>query len=273
MGRAAARCCRSDGVPLEDLTFDISSAAGWYSSIAGVLAGFALLAILLPLDHEAESDEEHAALPVVAMTCAFFSLLLLSFSYAVLAGRTDEAEQAVAAHEQLLLGAAMGLSSLLLLLALHTLLLTYGRNRAVFQPARRIILVAMALLGPTVVVALQFANALDIERVRLASEETPQCGWGGMPTGVWVNLAITLVALVAIVVLALAKDRLPRRADAASTVARGVLGFTVLVLLWTAMVVPLLSTELLRSPAFEHITLILTSVAAVAVAATAWAAR
>lgn len=258
---------------LEDLTFDIPSAAGWYSSIAGVLAGFALLAILIPLDHEAESDDEHAALPVIVMTCAFFSLLLLSFSYAVLSGRTDSAEQVVAAHEQLLLGAAMGLSSLLLLLALHTLLLTYGRNRAAFQPARQIILVAMALLGPLVVVALQFANALDIERVRLASEQDPDCPFGGMPTGVWVNLALTMLALLVICGLAVAHRRIPHRADAASAVARGVLGFTVLVVLWTAIVVPLLSTDLLRSPAFEHIILLLTSAAAVAVAATAWAGR
>lgn len=232
-----------------------------------------MLAVLLPLDHEAESDDENSAVPVVVMTCAFFFLLLLSFSYAVLAGRTGEAEQALAAHEQLLLGASMGLSSLLLLLALHTLLGTYGRNRAVFRPARQITSVAMAFLGPVVVVALQFSNALDIERVRLDADDTPECALGGMPTGVWVNLAISTVALVAISVLALARRRIPRHANAANHVARGVLGFTVVVVVWTAMVVPLLSTDMLTSPVFEHVTLVVTSGAAIAVAATAWSGR
>lgn len=258
---------------LEDLTFDIPSAAGWYSSVAGVLAGFALLAILLPLDHEAESDDEQSAVPVVVMTCAFFCLLLLSLSFAVLAGRTDEAEQALAAHEQLLLGSSMGLSSLLMLLALHTLLDTYGSNRAVFRPAQQITLVAMAFLGPLVVVALQFANALDIERVRLNTQDTPECAWGGMPTGVWINLAITLVTLMAITTLALVHRRIPRSQDAASRVARGVLGFTVLVVMWTAIVVPLLPSDVLTSPVFEHIALVLTAGAAAAVAATAWSGR
>ena len=38
---------------LSSLDFDIAASAGWYSVIAGLLAGFALLSILLPLDHEA----------------------------------------------------------------------------------------------------------------------------------------------------------------------------------------------------------------------------
>lgn len=258
---------------LEDLAFDIPSAAGWYSSIAGVLAGFALLAILLPLDHEAETGDERSADPVVVMTCAFFSLLLLSFSYAILSGRTDDAAQALAAHEQLLFGASMGLSSLLLLLGLHTVLVSYGRNRMVFLPAREIILVAMALLGPLVIVAMQFSNALDIEAARLAADDDPDCGPAGLPTGVWVNLTITVIAFVAIGTLAVARDRIPRRARAATWVARGTLGFTVVVVVWTAVVVPLLANSVLSSPAFEHVTLALTSGAAVVVAATAWSGR
>lgn len=258
---------------LDDLAFDIPAAAGWYSSIAGVLAGFALLAVLLPLDHEAETDDERSAEPVVIMTCAFFSLLLLSFSYAILSGRTEQSDQALAAHEQLLLGAALGLSSLLLLLALYTLLATYGRNRAVFRPARQIILATTGGFAPAVIVALSFSNALDVERVRLAAAESPECGPAGMPIGVWVNLAISLVGFAAIGILALVRRRIPPRVGAASSVARGVLGFTVLVVVWSAVVLPFLPIEVISSRAFEHTTLILTSGAAIAVAATAWSAR
>ncbi|HSL57497.1 MAG TPA: hypothetical protein VK866_06615 [Acidimicrobiales bacterium] len=258
---------------LDELAFDIASSAGWYSAIAGVLAGFALLAVLLPLDHEADGDHERSSEPVVIMTCAFFSLLLLSFSYAILAGRIDQDDQALAAHEQLLLGASMGLSSLLLLLALYALLVTYGQNREVFRPARQVILVTTGFAGPLVVVALQFSNALDIERVRLAATESPECSFGGMPNGVWVNLAITLVALAVIGTLALARHRIPARVGAASAVARGVLGFTVVVVLWSALALPLLPSDVVSSPVFEHVTLLVTTLATTVVAATAWAAR
>lgn len=73
------------------IDFDIAASAGWYSAIAGLLAGFALLYILFPLDHETTvSDETDTGNAVVVFTCAFFSLLILAFTYAVLAGRTGD---------------------------------------------------------------------------------------------------------------------------------------------------------------------------------------
>ena len=109
-------------------SFDIAASAGWYSAVAGLLAGFALLAILLPLDHEAEDGEAvYGANTVVIYVCSFFSLLILSVSYAVLAGRTGGGAVAgVAAHEQMLFGAAFGLATLPLLFGLHAILRTYG---------------------------------------------------------------------------------------------------------------------------------------------------
>lgn len=122
MSRARTHMEAGRGVPASLLEFDVAGTAGWYSSIVGVLAGFALLAILIPLDHEAAHDDDRSADTVVIMTCAFFSLLLLSFSYAILAGRVGDTERGQAVHEQLLLGVAVGLSSLLLMFALNTLL-------------------------------------------------------------------------------------------------------------------------------------------------------
>ena len=66
---------------LSSVDFDIAASAGWYSAIAGLLAGFALLYILFPLDHEsADSDETETGNAVVVFTCAFFSLLILAFT-------------------------------------------------------------------------------------------------------------------------------------------------------------------------------------------------
>ena len=105
----------------EVASFDIAAAAGWYSTVAGLLAGFALLAVLLPLDQDTRDDDAEAAgaSGVIVFTSAFFSLLILAFSYAILSGRSNGP---VAAHEQQLNGAAFGLASLLLLLGLREVL-------------------------------------------------------------------------------------------------------------------------------------------------------
>lgn len=259
-------------------TFDIAAAAGWYSAIAGLLAGFAVVAILLPLDHDSEAEGEEgigAAQSVVIFTCAFFALLILGVSYAILSGRTgDGAERSIAAHEQLLNGSAFGLSTLLLLFGLRSVLAAYGRNREVFRPARSVMLTMTALLGPVVSLSLQFANALDIEayRASVAPGEV-DCGVGGLTSGVWINIVITVIALAAIAVLALIRHRLPRSIKASELIAKGVLGYTVAIVAWTSMIVPLLPRDVVAGAVFEHVTLTATAVATVMVAAAAWAAR
>ena len=177
-------------------------------------------------------------------------------------------------HEQLLHGAAFGLATLLLLFGLRAVLSTYGRNRLVFVPARNVILMMTAVLGPIVALSLQFANALDIERYRgsLASPSAA-CGPGGVPSGVWVNLSITVASLIAIVALAALRHRLPRSAGASTAIAKGVLGFCVLTVAWSSLVVPLIPADLVAGALFEHVTLAATGVATVVVAAAAWSAR
>lgn len=260
---------------LDAAAFDIASSAGWYSAIAGLLAGFALLAILLPLDHEANaSDDPHAADSVVIFTCAFFTLLILAFNYGVLSGRTGDGPAAgVAAHEQLLNGAVFGLATLLMLFGLRAVLSSYGTNATVFEPAGTVILVATAALGPIVSLALQFSNALDLEQFRVGLVTEPDCGTGGLPTGVWINLAITAVAAVAVLGVALVRQRLPHSLSAATTVAKATLVLAVVVTVWTAVIVPLLPIEFVTGAVVEHVTLAATGVATVIVAIAAWAAR
>jgi hypothetical protein len=255
--------------------FDIASTAGWYSSIAGLLTGFALLAILLPLDHEAERDDVECTNAVVVFTCAFFALLVLSINYAVLAGRTaGGAAAAVAAHEQMLFGPAFGLSALLLLFGLNAVLRTYGTNREIFLPAQSVIIMMISLLGPIIVLATQFSNALDLQYFRIQSDPaTASCSVGGLPDALWVNLAITLLAAVAVLVLAGIGRRLRIPRNAPMLIAKTVLAFTVGATVWTAVVVPLLPVEVVAGTLFEHLVLGFTAIATIAVATAAHAGR
>ena len=249
--------------------FDIAAAAGWYSAVAGLLAGFALLAILLPLDHEAaEPDTTHASNAVVIYTCSFFSLLILSISYAVLAGRTGEGTAAaVAAHEQMLNGVAFGLATLLLLLGLHAVLRTYGANREVFAPARAVILTVTSVIAPALVLALQFSNTLELQRYRADGAAA------ALPGGVVANLVIVGIGAAAILLVAAARNRLPVAATAPRIIAQAVLAYTVAVTLWTSVAVPLLPLAVVTSPALEHGLLGLTAIGAVAVSIASWAGR
>ena len=262
---------------LSPLTFDIASAAGWYSSIAGVLAGFALLAILLPLDHiDDDSDEATTSNAVMVFVSAFFSLLILSFAYAVLAGRGgDSDELAIAAFEQLLLGGMFGLSTLLLLLGLHAVLRSYGANRLVFAPARQLIRVMIAILGPVLVLALQFSSALDLARYRVDADvgAVDQCDVAGFPLAVWVDLAIVVAATVGILLLALFRERIPAHRSAAPNAAKLVLGMTVVIVLFASVLVPLLPLATVTSPLMEHGALLVASAGSLAVAWAAWSSR
>jgi hypothetical protein len=255
--------------------FDIASTAGWYSSIAGLLTGFALLAILLPLDHEAEREDVECTNAVVVFTCAFFALLVLSINYAVLAGRTAGGTvAAVAAHEQMLFGPTFGLATLLLLFGLNALLRTYGANREIFLPAQSVIILMTSVLGPVIVLALQFSNALDLQFFRIENApEATSCSIAGMPDSIWINLAITGGAMAALLILAALGRRLRIPLQAPMLIAKLVLGFTVAATAWTAIAVPLLPVELVTSALFEHSLLALTAAATVGFAAAAHAGR
>ena len=262
---------------LNDLPFDVATSAGWYSAVAGLLAGFAFVAVLLPLDHETDVDgERETGHAVVVFISAFFSLLILSITYAILAGRTGGGTaDGIAAHEQMVNGAAFGLSVLLLMFGLRAVLGSYGRNRHLFDSARNLVLITTSVLGPAIVLALQFSNALDVERYRLGADAgtAEQCSSGGMPAGVWLNLAITAAALVAVAGLALARQHLPRREAAPELIAKSVLGFTVLFVLWSSIIVPLLPPGVVTGAVFEHVAVAVTAIFTVAFAAASWLGR
>lgn len=262
---------------LLDQSFDIASSAGWYSSIAGVLAGFALLAILLPLDHvDDDSDTRATSHAVVVFVAAFFSLLLLAFAYAILAGRTSGgAVLVIAAVEQMALGGVFGLSTILLLVGLQAVLRSYGANRVVFAPAQSLLRIMIGVLGPIVVLTLQFSNSLDVSyaRLQIGGVDPGACGVLGFPVGVWINLAIIVAGAIGVGLMAVLRDRIPSTTWAATLVAKMVLALAVTVMVVFAVVVPLLPLTSLTGRVLEHGMLIATTAGALAVAYSAWASR
>lgn len=109
--------------------------------------------------------------------------------------------------------------------------------------------------------------------MRLASSATPECPLGGLPSGVWINLAITGSGLVVVGAIALFRNHIPGNAHAASWIAVAVLVYTALVVVWTSLVAPLLPSDLLVNAAFEHVALTLTALTAAGVAVASWAGR
>ena len=83
-------------------------------------------------------------------------------------------------------------------------------------------------------------------------------------------LAITAVALVAVIGLALARRRLPRWEAAPELIAKTVLGFTIAFVVWSSIVVPLLPAAVVTGAVFEHVAVAVTAVLTVSFAAASW---
>lgn len=160
-----------------------------------------------------------------------------------------------------------------MLFGLHAVLRSYGANRAVFGPAQRVIILSTSVLAPTLLLALQFGSALDLAQYRSVTSDAPACGFGGLPSSVWIDLLIVLIALVGLGSMWLHRDRVPRHRSAPGVAARAVLGYTVSVAVWGTAVVPLLPADVVAGQWFEHLALVVTSGATIGVAATSWMGR
>jgi hypothetical protein len=137
----------------------------------------------------------------------------------------------------------------------------------------RWVLAVTSVLGPAVLLALQFSNTLDVERYREGAGSDRTCDALGMPAGVWINLAITLAAILAVLGLALFRSRLPKWEAAPEPIAKTVLGFTITFVGWSSIVGPLLPTGTGTSALIEHVVVALTATLTVALAAASWFGR
>lgn len=135
-----------------DITFDISSSAGLYSQLAGVLAAFAFGAItlVLPGQHRGgnEPHDDRSDLHVlVALVSAFISLVIASIEYAGLAGEKGCALlQGRAASKEFLSVVAFAFAILLLLYAVAQLV-THSRVAGINYHIRLIVTVLGAPLA------------------------------------------------------------------------------------------------------------------------------
>ena len=116
----------------------------------------------------------------------------------------------------------------MLLFGLNAVLRTYGTNREIFLPAQHVITSMTAVLGPIIVLALQFSNALDVQFFRVEHyPEAARCSIAGLPDAIWINLAITGGAVVILLALAALGPRIRIPRQAPILIAKIVLGFTV----------------------------------------------
>jgi hypothetical protein len=159
------------------------------------------------------------------------------------------------------------LATLLMLFGLHAILRTYGTNSEVFEPARDLIMTVTSVLAPVLVLALQFSNTLDLQRFR-AGEATDR-----IPPGVWLNLLLVAVGVVAILVVTASRSRLPSISTAPRSIAKAVLGYTVAATIWTSIAVPLLPVGVVTSAVLEHGLMAGSVVGAVAVSVASWIGR
>lgn len=106
-----------------ELSFDIATTAGLYSTLAGLLAGFAFTGLVLLLTSRMASQVTRPtafADATRSLAGAFAALVLCSLNYATLGGETVSAGRATA--EEMVTGISFGVSVLLVLHAVVLLL-------------------------------------------------------------------------------------------------------------------------------------------------------
>jgi hypothetical protein len=104
-------------------TFDASVTAGFYSQLAGVLAGFAFTGLILlitarlsvPAGSSPTTPTRHFSAATRVLVVSFIGLVLASLNYAVLAGDTSKSRAAAAL--QLISGLGFGAAGLFLVYA------------------------------------------------------------------------------------------------------------------------------------------------------------
>jgi hypothetical protein len=115
-------------------TFDILITAGFYSQLAGVLAGFAFTALMfLAATRISSPDRGHAFADAIRiLVAAFISLVLTSLGYAIFAGEPSTAYKRIASEEPIL-GVGFAVSGALVIYAI--VLTLDAANRLVKRPS------------------------------------------------------------------------------------------------------------------------------------------
>jgi hypothetical protein len=151
------------------LSFDVAATAGLYSQLAGVLAGFAFGALVVVLTSRSTAERSLMADGETArtLTSCFIGLILVSLTYAVLAGETTNAGRA--AMVELVAAPGFIATGLLLILSIVTLLdateKTAQSDRA-RQGATHIVRPVLAHVTPVILTASLFGGIDDYSDTR-----------------------------------------------------------------------------------------------------------
>ncbi len=170
---------------LNDVPFDVASSAGWYSAIAGLLAGFAFVAVLFPLTTTA-TLKASARQGMPSSSSSVRSSPSSSSRSPMRSWRPEPAEappDGIAAHEQMINGAAFGLSVLLLLFGLRAVLAP-RQQQHIFDSAKESRSRRHVASWPGDRARPAIQQALDVERYRAGAGARVPCDTSGCRRGV-----------------------------------------------------------------------------------------
>jgi hypothetical protein len=184
-------------------TFDLSRVAAQYSTLAGVLAGFAFFALIFLLEQRdrAEDRAEADAHIAIALLCSLLSLIVAALLYAILAGEQQAALVGRAASEEMLSGIAFSLGVISLLYAI-ALLVAHAGVEAADRPVR----VILSIIGPPLALLFVIFGAEDVAYSEILRQghlgpkgELVECGSQAMldALSTWGSLVLPLLLLTA----------------------------------------------------------------------------
>jgi hypothetical protein len=199
--------------PLTD-TFDVSASAVLYSTLAGVLAGFALVALIFILTsmgtaaHQARRELEVVSFEnhlVVSLICTFLALVVSAVLYAILAAERKEALlQGRAPSEELLSGISFAFAVMALLYSLTLLIESTGLT-ATAHEVRSIVAIFTA---PVTTMFIGFSGQ-DLAFAKLAS--SPTCRDNGFyrAMSIWGSCLLPCIALgVCLILVVLSRTKI-----------------------------------------------------------------
>ena len=147
--------------PSTGLTFSIATTAGYYSALAGVLAGFAFAAIILVVPGGLRRSTPRESQPdghvLASLLIAMLGLIICAIQYAELAGESSCSEILGRAESEELLGGVVFAFAVLALLYAMVLLL----ERAEVGPVTKVFRFIVAVMAPTLALFLVGLAARD----------------------------------------------------------------------------------------------------------------
>jgi hypothetical protein len=181
-------------------SFNISTTAGYYAQMTGLLAGFgftAMVVLLTPTQVEGRGFNGRAKDNgvLLVLLAAFVALTLSTLMYSVLAGESSDQARGRAATVELVDGLPFGLAVIMLFYGI-TLLMQGGHiDRMAVWVAR----VMTIVVAPTLTFYYIGSGVSDTESVRIV-KETGICTSAGLPTlGLVLTIALATMLTMSVV--------------------------------------------------------------------------